>query len=73
MLGPADIAHLQHGVAEFGGSVRDFAAGFLGANGFLGVKGGFEKLEEPRDAAYDEIRSDVAVAFRYGRERFGHG
>jgi hypothetical protein len=37
------------------------------------VKGGFEKVEEPRDAAYKEIRSDVAVAFGYGGERFSHG
>jgi fermentation-respiration switch protein FrsA (DUF1100 family) len=72
-LGPADIAHLQHGVAESDGSMRDFAAGFLGTNSFLGVKGGFEKVEEPRDAAYDEIRSDVVVAFGYGGERFSHG
>jgi hypothetical protein len=65
MLDATNIAHFEHGVTEFNGSVRDFAAGFLGANGFLGVKGGLEEVEETRDAADDEIRSDVTVAFGY--------
>jgi hypothetical protein len=73
MLGSANVAHFQNGVAEFDGGVRDAAVGILRASGFLGVKGGLQEVEKTRDAANDEIRSDVAVALGYGRERFGHG
>jgi hypothetical protein len=73
MLGAPNIAHFQHRIAEFDGSVRDFAAGFLSANGFLGVKGGLEEDEETRDAVDDEVWSDIAVTFGYSCERFGHG
>src|SRR5208283_3728732 len=61
-LGATNIAHFEHGVTEFDGGVRDLAAGFRGANGFLGVKGGLEEVEETRDPADDEIRRDVTVA-----------
>jgi len=37
------------------------------------VKGGLQEVEKARDAANDEIRSDVAVALGYGRERSSHG
>ena len=73
MLGAANVAHFQNGVAEFNGGVRDAAVGILRASGFLGVKGGLQEVEKTRDTANDEIRSDVAVALGYGRERFGHG
>ncbi len=73
MLGATNVAHFQHGVAEFDCGVRDAAVGILRASGFLGVKGGLQEVEKTRDAANEEIRSDVAVALGYGRERFGHG
>ena len=73
MFGAANVAHFQHGVAEFDGGVRDAVVGILRASGFLGVKGGLQEVEKTRDATNDEIRSDVAVALGHGRERFGHG
>jgi hypothetical protein len=65
LLGAANIAHFKHGVAEFDGGVEDAPIGILGANGFLGVEGGFEEIEEARNPVNDEIGSDAAVARGY--------
>ena len=61
MLGAADIAHFEHGVAEFNCGVGDGTVGLFGAGSFLGVEGGFQEVEETRDALNNEIWGDVAV------------
>lgn len=63
-FGPADAAHLQHGITDFDSGVHDEAVGAHTADQLLSVEGGFKEIEKRGWIAKDQIRGDIAKSWR---------